>query len=528
MSRRSRARQRAIAAAAALPVAPVGTVADITPRSEATPRVGGGGYQAAWQSDQRGYIYWPSLDPEREIDSYSRQEIARRAHWCCAHLGLARRVRTCLVNLIVGAGLTPKSLNKGTVPGTSDKWAPLADRYHASIFNSALAYDVRGRLTGRKAQRMRVATKVVDGDAFTVRSRSESGAAQRAFYSGLAVSGQQGTSNMWRDGALLDRQGRIIAWRFPQKDGGARILPASAVSHYGNIETLGQIRCMSGFAHAVSKMTDITEVNAAVMKGIKLSSQPGYYITKQVGSPEGKGMEDRHRLGGKATVTDLTGKAIDLKAVYGTGGEVPNLPPGHELKMLVNQNPSENTREFIWSFIQDCAWGFGVAPELLWNSVKLGSANQRFVMADAQTFVTTEQQDLVDQELSPDWVDIIACGLENGDLPYPEGDDEWWANGWIPPERMTVDFSKDGAIMLKQHQAGLLTAQRWFALRGQNAYDETTDHLDFIEWRKAEMARRGLTYQECYPAQPGSPVAQMDPPAADPAAHGEPDPDDEL
>lgn len=491
------------------------SLSNITPfGTENFPAFGGDGYQGAWRTQQRGYLYWPSVDPQREVGSYSRLEIGRRAHWCCANIGLARRVRSCLVSLIVGGGLTLKSTNK------DPKYRARAERYYNSRARSRLTYDVRQRITQGRAQRMVVATKLTDGGALIVRARDQNGEALRAFYSALAVSGvPKKFPTGWIDGIRVNDLEQVTHFRFPQRDGGERIIPANYVQQVADLEAFGALHGMSIFAHAVPRMTDITELNASVMMGLKESNRLGYYIAPQLGAPTDKTFEERFRQGGTTTVTPAEGVSIELKDIFTPGGEIKRVPAGHELKLLLDQRPHENTREFVWSFIQDISWGTGIAPEVLWNAVKLGSANQRFVLQDLQIFVTGQQQDLVDQYLAPDTIDTLACGIATGELEGPDEsiDPDWAAHCWIPPERWTIDIGRDGKLQIEQYRAGLITASRLFAMRGWDAYDETEDHLQFVAWRKKRMAELGVTMADAYPATPGAAPAsdsQSDPASA--------------
>lgn len=479
---------------------------------------GMGGYQAAWQSDQRGYLYWPfAKDPEREIDTYSREEVARRGHWAAANLGIGRRIKVGLSNLAVGTGLTVRPLTKDATFN-----AAAAKSYNRRA-NSANTYDVRGRINGRLAQRLLVMTKLVDGDCAVVRSRSQTGAALRAFYGGLQIGnsafGSMGNSfayqtggqdPRWRDGLYLDSIGRTAFYRFPQLDGSVRDVPASAVSFLCNYETFGQLRGMSIFAHCTPKIIDKTEAESAWMKNLKNSAQIGYFLKKEIGSPTLPDARSRMQSGGNLSVTQpVTNKAITQKMVYGTGGEIPDLPPGFDIKMLLDERPHTNQQELIWEFLRDVAQGCGMHPEVLWNITKLGGANIRYVLAELAVWIALQQQALVDQFLYLDYVDHTSCELAAGRLEYPVDDPEWWHHGWIPPERITVDFGRDGAIMLKQYQAGLITADRWFSMRGQDAREETIRHLDFIAWRKQELAERGLRLEEAYPPQAGAAMAAV-------------------
>ncbi|MBS0661382.1 MAG: phage portal protein [Verrucomicrobia bacterium] len=530
MSKRARLQQRqAIAAAAAARPAMVQSGPDLLAGN--VQLIGSSGYQAAWNTHQRGYLWWPTTDPQREVDSYSRQEIARRVHWCCANLGLARRLAGALVNLIAGTGLAVKSTNKDTA------FRARAERYYNARANSPITYDVRQRITGRKAQRLAVRTMVTDGGMVKVRARDARGGALRAFYSAIAVSGAPKSSpDGWIDGCKLDSAERITHYRFPQRNGTERIVPAAFVSYYTNLEQFGQVHGASVFAHAVAPMIDITELDATVMAGLKEAHRIAYYIAPALGAQTGVGLEDRFRQGGKTNVTDATGASISLKDVQTPGAEIPRLPPGWDIKRLLDERPHENTREFSWSFIQKVSWGAEMSPELLWNVTKLGGANTRYVLADAQTMCAARQQDLVDHHLADDYISTIGAGLDCGDLEGPDEsiDPEWWAHGWIPPERQTLDFGRDGKLHIEQYQAGLITATRLFAMRGQDVFEEVNQHLEFIAWRKKRMAELGLSMAEAYPAAPGAAGYQpawYAPEKAgpkDPNADGQDDPEEEL
>lgn len=460
---------------------------------------GGGvslGYQAAGWSSKRGYVYWPTLDPRREIDTYSRTEIARKVHWLCANVGLPRRIIEGLTNLIVGQGLRPQALTKDTV------WNELAEKSYNRRANSALAYSVNGRLTAVQSQRLAVKTRLKDGDAAVVFSKSEAGGALRSFYSGVQIANvgnrSYGTNatydeSKWIDGVRLDSLGRAQAYRFPGDNGTFTDVPASDLRLLCRYESPGQLRGISALAHAVNKMIDITEVNSFVMQGIKSSNQIGYYIATEAEENKAKGIAAA--LGGRTEKVQTDQGPITLKLVYGEGGEIPSLPKGADLKTLLDARPHPNSREFVEDMIRDISWGTGLSSDLLWNIYKLGGANVRYVLADAQVFVGVEQQDLVDTWLAGDWVYHCALEMKAGRLRRCQ-DPEWWLHGWVPPERVTVDFGRDGRILLEMHKSGLITTERLFAMRGQDAREESSKDLDYVQWYKQEMERRGLTWED--------------------------------
>jgi capsid protein len=484
--------------------------AGMVPRAEGTVTqsagyFGGGwsGYDGANWTGASGYVYWPSLDPKLEVDTGSRMEVARKAHYLCSNVGLAKRIIEGLTNLIVGTGLLPHAT-------TSDaEWNALAEKAYNSRARSALTYSVNGRHTGVQAQRLMVKTRKRDGDAAVVFSKSQTGGALRAFYSGIQIGNARNTGldqSKWKEGLFLDSLERIQTFRFPDFSNGGTFtdVPAENVRFLCRPDSPGGLREMSVLTHAVNKMVHITELNAAWMKGIKSSAEIGYYMTSEVGGQKPLGMDAALRgqtvkIGHKPKPGDKRDdrKKVTLKLVRGQGGEIVSLPAGVDLKTLLDTRPHPNSREFVEDFIRDIAAGAGVSSDLLWNIYKLGGANVRYVLADAQVFVSSEQQDLVDTWLTQDWVYTIACEVKAGRLRKCN-DPEWWAHGWIPPARVTVDYGRDGNILLKMVQSGLLGTERFYSMMGQTARVEVIKELDFIQFRKKAMADRGLTIDDLH------------------------------
>ena len=451
---------------------------------------GGSGYQGANFSTNRGYIYWPTLDPRREIDTYSRLEIARRVHFLCANTGFPKRIIEGLANLIVGTGLSPQATTK------DKKWNQLAQDSYWSRSHSASTYDVSARLTGVQAQRLMVKTRLRDGDAAVVLSSSQSGGALRGFYSGIQVGNPSNANNDgWIDGLKTDSLNRISAYRLMDANGEKSTdIPAESMCWLVRYDSPGQLRSISILAHAVNKMVDITEIGTATTQGIKTAAQVGYYIASQAAANTSGGsmlqaIKQAKQAGLPVPSNDVTAQKIFQ---VGSGGEIMELPVGREIKTLLDTRPHPNTMEFIDYLIRDISWGTGISSDLLWNIYKLGGANTRFVMADAQTYVQTEQQDLVDTWLARDWVYHCAKEMKAGRLPRCS-DPSWWLHNWVTPERITVDFGRDGQVILKKWASMLLSTERVFQMAGQDAREELSKEMDLTVWIKEEMAARKLT-----------------------------------
>ena len=252
------------------------------------------------------------------------------------------------------------------------------------------------------------------------------------------------------------------------------------------------------------------------MQGIKNSSRIGYYLTSS-DDEKRQGMDAA--LGGKKTKVQTPNGPVTLKLVYGNSGEIVSLPKGVDIKTLLDQRPHPNSREFVDDFIRDVSWYAGVSSDLLWNITKLGGANVRYILADAQVFVGRAAGP--GRHLArPGLVWTLALEMKYGRLRACQ-DPEWWTHGWVPPARVTVDYGRDGRVLLEFYKSGLITTERFYSMQGQTARDEVTKELDFIQWRKKEMATRGLTADDLQ-------LYNQRLPAAHPAVGGGAMPADEV
>lgn len=491
--------------------------------------VGLSGYQGAQWSTNRGMIYWNTLDPTKEMDPYTRLEIARRLHFLKANVGLTRRMGGALTSLVVGGGLWPKALTRDL------KWNRLATNYYFNRGKSPVTYDVRGKFAASSFQRMAVRTKFDEGDAAVVYAYSQSGRLMRKLYSGLqignaATTGDTFDQSRWIDGVFPDALERAALYRFLTADGKRSAdIPADKMAFLARYPTPGAYRGESIFCHAVNKLIDLTEIRSAWIQNIKNSAQIGYYIAADQTPAGSSSMPDevvKRILGNRAqpaTVgTGADAKKITLKLVMGNGNEIAELPPGYDIKTLLDQRPHGNQIEFHDEIVRDIANGTELSFDLLWKIYKLGGANTRYVLADAQVFAEKEQDDLIFTWLMRDYAQTIAAGLACGDLP-PCEDPEWWNHGWLPPSRITVDFGRDGRIYLEEYSRGLITTERYYALKGLDAKEEFTAECEFAVYRREEMERHGLTEKDFAYLRAGAPGA------AQPAQNDSQDnPDDET
>lgn len=459
------------------------------------------GHQGADTSRLRGYVYFPELDTRREISSYTRTEILRRSRFLYANFGSARRMINGLARMIAGTGLTYQAAT------TDTEWNRLAERARERVIRSRYSYDLGGRYDGNTSQQATLRFRFRDGDcAQVVSTDPATGAARFAFYEAHQIGATSlyapsATAAGCRDGVFHGPHNNPIGYRILGDDGTHADIDARSVLFQCDYERAGQSRGLSALSHAINHLLDSSEITTYIKTGVKLANRHGYWIETAAGSdaptPPGVGT----RVSGAAARTqkvDTPSGPIVLEKIFGAG-EIPNLGPGQSIKFNGSSNPHPNQLTLLDYLIRDVSWGLpfgGVAPELLWNITALGGANTRFVMADAQGFIDSGQQALVNDQLQPENEIILACEMAAGRL-RPCRDPEWWRALWIPPPRVTVDFGRDGRLYLEQVKAAALTFRRLHGWQGNDFETEQRQWLrEYFSWRDIARSEFGASDQE--------------------------------
>ena len=455
----------------------------------------GNGHQGADWSRSRGMVYFPELDTRREISSYTRLEILRRSRWLYANAGLAKRIINGLARMIAGTGLTYQAATSDT------EWNRLAEKARERVIRSKHLYDLGGRYNGNSSQQACVRFRFRDGDCGQVLTRDPvTGTARFAFYESHQIGNTFVPTSLdnnegWRDGVLHGAMNNPVAYRLLGDEGTYTDVPASAMLFQCDYERGGQSRGLSILSHAINHLLDTAEIVGYIKSGVKLSNRHGYWIETAPGGAQPPTAQTRAQ-GGQAIQTIQTAAGpINLERIYGSG-EIPNLLPGQSIKFNSAANPHPNQLGLLEHLVREVAWGANASPELIWNITALGGANTRFVMADAQGFLDSGQQLLVDDKLQLETEFILACEMQAGRLRKCQ-DPEWHKALWIPPPRITVDFGRDGKLYLEQVKAGALTFRRLHGWQGQDFDTEQDQWLDeYFSWGKKAREKHGATDQE--------------------------------
>lgn len=446
----------------------------LMPGTVIAPSASAAAFDGAGTSTRRGYIYAPK-NTRTELTSYTRETMLTRARWLTRNVGLAKR---CAWGLARMAGwMSPVALTK------DKEWNKLAtDLFERRYGNSAIAFDAQGRQNFYSYQPLITATRLQDGDFLTVFTQSANGLAQVMSYEGHQIGNSlASTDTNIRDGVWLNKFDRALGYNVLDDMRKGTLIPANKAVLHADFMSVGHVRGVTGFHHAINNLIDLTEIKADLKTGIKIANRQGHYIINtlpQTRSTAPLGMTAA--TGTPQLQTDTQWSIQDLYSADKASGKSIELKAGQELKTLLDQRPHPNTMAFHDELVRDIAAGFDLASEVLWNIAALGGASVRYVMADAQKAVERQQQLLVDQFLTRFWLYFVSLEIAAGRL-RPCEDPNWYLVGWQPPAKLTVDIGREGRLSIDLHKAGMLTLQSWYGSQG-------TDWKDSIDQSVEEYA----------------------------------------
>jgi hypothetical protein len=463
---------------------------NVRPLSSSFPGFGGSGsgYNGADTTASRGLVYFPQPDTRKEVTPYTFGELRRRARYLVANVGLAGRFAQAVPRLVLGTGMMPQAR-------TSDReWNKLSGERYDARAGQALTYALDGKADCYSDQLISYGSSIVDGDFWKVKTLDDSGARILAHYeSHQCDNGQLSAGDDVKslfNGVRVNKHNRMISARFldPNTPGRTIEIAAENLIHVCRHFRHGPARPVSRFHRAVNHMLDSSEAIAAFKGQIKVAAEKGYYITKTTDAkaPQGWGVTNGPTSSPLTTQTvtmpDGSKKKISLEQIMGSPGQdIPDLPPGFDLKLLLDQRPHPNTLGFLDYLVRDMSWGFDLAPEIIWSIANIGRSNTYLVMADAQSFVEVEQQNYVDNVAGQEWMWFVQGEMIAGRLRACQ-DPEWWKVAFIPPARWTLNKGSDGKLYLEQLRSGALTFRRFFGWDGMGLeqLDEWLDEKAYI------------------------------------------------
>ena len=451
------------------------------------------GFSGANQSLNRAQVFWPSLDTRDELDSYSHQELLRKCRWLTANVGFIKGFVKNAADLV--GYLLPQS------KAGDAAWEKLAEAAFKNRTESASVFDRAGKFTFKKAQVMLTRQALRDGDMLTVLAESESGGAMFGFYEAHQIRNPKANPAGWLSGVLLNKEDRHLTYGLGKDKTEAVQIAADRCIYFGNFESVGNRRAYPPLAHAVNHSLDIVETWSNVKAAIKAASLFGAVREIDSNAPTGKSKQGMPGVLNRSANPVAAGE-FDVAEVWGAG-QIPELPAGHKMKILHDNRPSPESQQFVKSLQEDCAYGFGLPPEVVLDISALTSAGVRFVMERAARWIEMRQMDLEDW-CRRVWVYVLAKEMKAGRLPYPPEGIAWWEVEFIPQRDITIDRGREGKMKMEEVAVGLGTHSAYHRSNGDDWQDQARQRIRETKFHMDECAKEGVEYDRVFAPRAGS------------------------
>ena len=467
-------------------IAPAPTIAEalhtpapteLLPADAITPDQQFSGFSAANVSLNRSTVYWPSLETRDELDTYSHQEILRKCRWLAANVGFIKGFIKNGSDLV--GYLTPQS-----TCGDDAYEEILEAAFHRRTANASV-FDRAGKYNFQTAQLMLTRQALRDGDILTILAESESKAAMFGFYEAHQIRNPKDTQQAtdWYNGVLLNSADRHIAYGIGKDKNDALNIPADRCIYFGEFDSLGNRRAYPPLAHAVNHALDITETWANVKAAIKAASLLGTVFEREGNAPNSKttaGMPGVIRPGqNPAAVGDL--KVAD---VWGAG-QIAAPDPGTKIKVLHDARPAPEQMALVKALQDECAYGFGIPPEVMLSIAELTGPGVRFVMERAARWIEMRQLVLHDW-CRRVWVYTLAKEIKSGRIPAPPAGIEWWKVDFLPMRDITIDYGREGKMHMEEVNQGHGTAADYHRRKGKDWRNQTRQVVKETKFKLAE------------------------------------------
>lgn len=464
-------------------------------------------YDGANRSIRRGQIFHTSTDTRRELDSFSRAELIRRCRWLRGNVGFFKGFVKNSASLV--GWLSPSVTTEDT------EWNKAANASMKKFLMSKNIFDISGKFNFKTAQRMLFERSLTDGDILTVFTETPSGHSQFAFYEAHQLQNPKNAkSDRWVEGIFTNKHNRHV--RYGISDGSkTTTVSAQDACYFGYFESVNHNRAHPPLAHAVNHSIDITEVWGDTKHGIKSAAQFGVVTEVDSGATPGRAAGLTEEYTSATTNTSTSAGVGNTKEVW-SGGQMPKGNPGEKFKILNDNRPGPNQREFTRDLKRDSAAGLGLQLEVLEDIANINGPGVRFLMSSSKRWIEDKQLDLAMWCLRV-VVYHLAKEIKAGNLDQPT-DGEWMNKIKLTPRAdLTIDRSQSSQ-RLDEIEFGAGTFEDWYQTTGSAEGDwRVAFRQKFIEYQEMEDLSEefNIPVDKVFRPRRGStaPPSEQDPPA---------------
>lgn len=426
-----------------------------------------------------------------------RNMLRARARWLSANNPICKSIDNSIIKNVVGSGISLQSrINKNEVKNAEELNNKIETLWNEFIKKQN--FDVTGRASFRKFQKLLLKAKLVDGESlincvwtkdkkfplkFQLIEVDQFDDTKNSF--GFSVSKN---NNAVFSGIEVDENGAPIAYHLKTEINSisSKRFDAKNIIHFYDAERVTQYRGISEYAQTINNLKDFQAYNdSEIIKNRILASFATFIKTSNVGG----------NIFGDKQTGQKQGSNDPIKEI--TAGMIKYLRPGEEVQSIQSNQLGNSYNDFITNTIRIIAAGRDISYELAirdYSKVNFSSARASLIQ-DNKRF-DDEQILLVEDALNPMFEMFMDSVVLSGALQVPN---DYWINKekyinavWIMPTREWVDPLKDIKSIEYEIKLGLNSRTRAAAGKGRNFEDIIDEQINEEKMIAEKRAAAGL------------------------------------
>lgn len=427
--------------------------------------------------------------------SADRDMLRARARWLSANNPICKSIDKSIVKNVVGTGISLQSrINKDEVKNAEE----LNNKIEA-LWNEFIKkenFDITGRASFRKFQKILLKTKLVDGEVLIncvwTKDKKFPLKFQLVEVDQLDTGKNKNGNNTVFSGVEIDSSGKPIAYHIKTEINSFKSdrFDAKNIIHFYDGERATQYRGITDYAQTINNLKDFAAYNdSEIVKNRILASFATFIKTNNVG---GSLLSDK-KTGEKA------GNPDPIKEI--TAGMIKYLRPGEEVQSIQSNQLGNSYNDFITNTIRIIAAGRDISYELAvrdYSKVNFSSARAGLIQ-DNKRF-DDEQSLIVEDALCPMFELFMDSVFFSGALALPNdyltNKEKYVKPTWIMPTREWVDPLKDIKAIREEIDLGINSRTRAAAGKGRNYEDILDEQIKEEKMIKDKRKAAGLEVTE--------------------------------
>lgn len=451
------------------------------------------GLDAGAYSPNRSFNTFPSLS-RRDVNAMGRFKVISRARSLYYNSPEVRSAVKTL-GMLVG-NLKPLACSK------DEEWNKLAQEAFQRRTNSPATFELTGTLNFNQLQSYIEDCANVDGDVLIVFVTNKDGGSVAVYPADMIKSDI--ANKEVRDGVELDSYGRPLNYYICAKDKEFKISAKNCILYRHNPDPTDQ-RGLTDLIAAITTAQDIYEINGYNKASVKLAASFGIVETVDNNVKRTDVADLRMLRNGTGTGTG-TGEQQEQtwNPLTINGVNAVTLSPGHDLKTLQDNRPSNEVRAFAKDLVDSIAYSVGLDPEILYRVKEMGSASVRLCIAKTKDW---SRPRIFDKELVCNriWQHIISCEIAAGRLRTCNDLNSMYDVEWIETGKWSIDRGRDASSAISLIREGLMSREQYCLENYGRPYTEIVEeNVKNIKYMMDMAKELDVPIQLLTPGQAGS------------------------